>query len=69
MRRKHYGVSALAQRMLKGRRCNELSGLCELRALVGRFVDALCLAHRVLTGESLSVFFDRSEIETECTTS
>jgi hypothetical protein len=31
---------------------------------VGRFVDALSLAQRVLTGENLSVFFDRSEIKT-----
>lgn len=33
MRKKQYGESDLAQRMLKERQCNELSGFCELRAL------------------------------------
>lgn len=32
---------------------------------VGRFIDALCLAHCVLNGQNLSVCFDRSEIKTE----
>lgn len=36
---------------------------------VGRFIDALCFANRVLKGQNLSVCFDRREIKTECTTS
>lgn len=71
MRRKHYGVSALPQRMLKERRCNEFQVFVsyarsdDADGKVGRFIDALCLAHCVLNGQNLSVCFDRSEIKTE----